>query len=99
MENYKLKSTKKFLKVYMKVEETIIKFGDNEIEKQKLHQPKRPISIKIQILIKWQYLTKSLYKDAKKFRPLCIFLSKMSEYRIDFDETKSMFFFLYIYKR
>ena len=39
MENYKLKSTKKFLKVYMKVEETIIKFGDNEIEKQKLHQP------------------------------------------------------------
>ena len=28
------------------------------------------------------------YKDAKKVRALCIFLSKMSACRRDFDETK-----------
>ena len=32
------------------------------------------------------------YKDAKKIRPLCIFLPKMSSYRKDFDETKYMSF-------
>ena len=32
------------------------------------------------------------YKDAKKIRPLCIPLPKMSAYRKDFDETKSMSF-------
>ena len=32
------------------------------------------------------------YKDAKKIRPLCILLPKMSAYRKDFDETKSMSF-------
>ena len=32
------------------------------------------------------------YKDAKKIRPLCILLPKMSGYRKDFDETKSMSF-------
>ena len=31
-------------------------------------------------------------KDAKKIRPLCILLPKMSAYRKDFDETKSMSF-------
>ena len=30
------------------------------------------------------------YNDAKKNRPLCIFLPKMSAYRRDFDETKYM---------
>ena len=29
-----------------------------------------------------------VYKDAKKFRPLCMFLPKMSIYRRDFDKTK-----------
>ena len=33
MENYKLKK-KQFLKVYLKLEETIRKFGDIKIEKQ-----------------------------------------------------------------
>ena len=28
------------------------------------------------------------YKDTKNIRPLCTFLSKMSAYRKDFDETK-----------
>ena len=32
------------------------------------------------------------YKDAKKIRPLCILLPKMSAYRKDFDETKFMSF-------
>ena len=30
------------------------------------------------------------YKDAKKIRPLCIFLPQMGAYRRDFDETKSI---------
>ena len=34
------------------------------------------------------------YKDAKKIRPLCVFLLKMSAYRKDFDETKYMSFFI-----
>ena len=45
MENYKLKKKKKFLKVYIKLEK-IIKLGDIEIQKQKFHQHKGPISIK-----------------------------------------------------
>ena len=32
------------------------------------------------------------YKDAKKIRPLCILIPKMSAYRKEFDETKSMSF-------
>ena len=35
-----------FLKAYIKMEKTMIKFGDIEIEKQKFHQHKRPTSIK-----------------------------------------------------
>ena len=34
------------------------------------------------------------YKDAKKIRPLCVFLLKMRAYRKDFDETKYMSFFI-----
>ena len=34
------------MKAHIKLEKTIIKFGDIEIEKQKFHQHKRPISIK-----------------------------------------------------
>ena len=30
------------------------------------------------------------YKDAKKIRPLCIFLPKMNAYRRGFDRTKCM---------
>ena len=33
-------------------------------------------------------------QDAKKIRPLCIFLPKMAAYRKDFDETKSMSFLI-----
>ena len=31
------------------------------------------------------------YKDAKKFRPSCTFLPKLSAYRKDFDEIKCLF--------
>ena len=34
------------------------------------------------------------YKDAKKIRPLCIFLPKMSAYGRDFDKTKCMSFLM-----
>ena len=48
------------MKVYIKMEKTIIKFGDIEKKKKKIHQHKRPISIKkIQILIEKQYLVRS----------------------------------------
>ena len=40
------KSNIKNLELYIKMEKAIIKFGDIEIEKQKLHQHKRPVSIK-----------------------------------------------------
>ena len=46
METYK-KIHKVFLKAYIKMEKQLIKFGDIEIKKQKPHQHKRPISIKI----------------------------------------------------
>ena len=36
----------KMLKSYIKVEKTIIKFEDIEIQKQKFHQHQRPISMK-----------------------------------------------------
>ena len=87
------------------MEKTITKFGDIEIEKQKFHQHERPISIK-NIDINKVVVSKKVscdkkrfeyfigYKDAKRIRPLCIFLPKMSVYRRDFDETKYMSFLI-----
>ena len=80
-----------------------IKFGDIEIEKQKFHQHKEPISIKnidinkIAVSNRVSFGKKGFiffigYKDAKKVRPLCIFLQKMTAYTKDFDKT--MFFFI-----
>ena len=65
------------MKVYIKIEKAIIKFGDIEIEKQKFHQYKRPISIKnidintIVVSNKVSFGKKGFryfigYKDAKK---------------------------------
>ena len=34
------------MKAYIKIEKTVTKFGDIEIQKQKFHQHKGPISIK-----------------------------------------------------
>ena len=81
------------------MEKTIIKLGDIEIQKQKFNQHKGPISIK-NIDINKIVLSNNVsfgkigykyfigYKDAKKIRPLSIFLPKMSTYGKDFDETK-----------
>ena len=82
------------------MEKVIIKFGAIEIEEQKFNQYKRPISIKnidiskIVVFNKVSFGKKGFKyfigcKDAK-IRPLCIFLSKMSAFRRDFDETKCM---------
>ena len=88
------------MNAYIKMEE-IIKLGDIEIEKQKFHQYKEPILIKNRDINKiivsnevsfgkkrCKYFID--YKDAKKLRPLCIFLLKMTAYRKYFDETKFM---------
>ena len=96
MKNYKLK--KLFHKKY-------IKFDDTEIEKHKFRQYKSPISIdnidankmvvsdKISFgKIEFKYFVS--YKDAKKIRPFCIFLPKMSTYKRDFDKTKCISFLI-----
>ena len=86
------------MKAYIK-KEKIIKFGDIEIQKQKFHQHKEPISIKnidinkIVVSNKVSFGKEAFkyfigYKDAKKVRPLCIFLLKMSAHRKDFDEIE-----------
>ena len=105
IEGFKLKNmNKKFESIY-KIGKTIIKFGDIETEKQKFCQYKRPISIKsldidkIVVSKKVSFSKKGFkhfigLKDAKRIRPLCIFLPKMSAYRKDFDETKYMSFFI-----
>ena len=78
------------------MEKTIINFGDIGIGKQNFHQNKRPILIKninINIIVVSNKVSLGKsgfkyfigYKDAK-IRPVCIFLPKMSEYRV-FDET------------
>ena len=85
------------------MDKKIIKFDDTEIEKYKFHQYKRPISIdnidfnKIVVSSKISFDKNNFkyligYNDAKKIRPLCIFLPKMSAYTKDFDKTKCMFF-------
>ena len=92
------------MNAYINMEE-IIKFGDIEIEKQKFHQYKEPILIKNRDINKiivsnevsfgkkrCKYFID--YKDAKKLRPLCIFLLKMTAYRKYFDETKFMSFLI-----
>ena len=75
------------------MEKTIIKFDDTEIEKQTFHQYKRPISIKnidnnkIVVSNKVSFGEKGFkhfigYEDVK-IKPLCIFLPKMSTYRLE----------------
>ena len=46
VENYQLKKLQKKLKLYIKIDKKIIKFGDTEIEEYEFHhQHKSPISI------------------------------------------------------
>ena len=93
------------MKIYIKIDKEIIRFGDTEIEKHKFRQYKRPISIKNVDINKTVVSNKVSfgkkgfkyfigYKDAKKVKPLCRFLPKMSAYRIDFDETEYISFLI-----
>ena len=79
--------------------EKIVKSGDIEIQKQRFHQRKEPISIKniyvnkIVVSNKVSFGKTGLkhfigYKNAEKIKPSCIFLLKMSTYRKYFDETE-----------
>ena len=76
------------MNVYIEMERAIIKIGDIDIKKEKLHQHKRPVSkknIDIQKVIignNVSFCKKGFkyfigYKDAMKIRPLCILLPKM----------------------
>ena len=87
------------MKIYIKIEKTITKFGDIEIWKQKFHQQKGFISIKnvdiskIAVSNKFPFSERGFkhfigYKDAKTIKHLNIFLPKKTAYRRDFDETK-----------
>ena len=87
------------MRLYIKIDKIIIKFSNIEIEKQKFHQHKRPISIKninindIVAFNKPSFGKNDFkyfigYEDAKKNRPLCIFLPRISAYRKAFDKTK-----------
>ena len=91
------------MKAYIKMEKTVKKSDNIEIQKQKLHQHKGPISVKnvdtskIVVFNKVSFGIKRFkcfigYKDNKKIRPLCIFFQRVSAYRKDFDETKYISF-------
>ena len=82
-----------------------MKFSDIEIQKQKFHQHNGPIFIKnininkIVVSNKVSFGKKGFkyligYEDAEEIKPLCIFLSKMSAYRKDFDKTKYISFLI-----
>ena len=88
-----------------KMERTIIKLNDIEIQKQKIHKPKRHISIKNIDINKTIVSNKVSFgkkgfkyfigcKNTKTFKPLSIFLLKRSAYRKDFDETKHVSFLI-----
>ena len=88
------------------MDKKIIKLDDIEIEKYKFHQYKSPISIDNIIVSNKIVVSKKIsfgkndfiyfigYKDAKKIRPLCIFLPKMIAYRRDFGNTKCISFLI-----
>ena len=87
------------------MDKKIIKFGDTETKRYKFHQNKGPILIN-NIVINKIVVSKKLpfskqdfiyfigYKDDQQIRPLCIFIPKLSAYRIDFDETECMYFMI-----
>ena len=80
-----------------------------KILKYKFHQPKNPILIDNVDINKTVASSKVSFSKrdfkyfvgykAKKIRPLCIFLPKMSAYRTDFDKNKFKSFFNEIWKK
>ena len=87
------------MKEHIKIKKkAFIKFDDIEMKKEKFHQHKRLISIKsidinkIVVSNKVSFGKKGFkyligYKDAKKIRPLCIFLPELSAYGRGFHKT------------
>ena len=78
VKNYKFEKYK-FLKAYIKMEK-VIKFGDIELYKQRFHQHKEPISIKIVVSNKVSFGKKGFkyfigYKNVKKL-DLCVYFSQ-----------------------
>ena len=101
VEHYNVKN----IESIFKSRKTVIKFDDIKILKQKFHQHKRSISIKNVDIDKivvsnkvpfgkkgFKYFTG--YIDIKKDKPLCVFLSKVTAYRKDFDQTKYVSFLI-----
>ena len=85
------------------MEKTVIKHGDTEVKKHYQHERsilQNNIDInKIVVSKKVSFGKKGFkyfigYKDARKIKPLCIFLPKMSAYRKDFNETKYLPFLI-----
>ena len=81
------------MKIYIKMENTVIKFGNIEIQKQKMHWHTRPLSIKNVNLIKWKDFFFIRHKDTQKIRSLCNLIPKISAYGREFDGTKYTCFF------
>ena len=85
LEHYKLKKKDRNFETIYKNGKNNHKIGNNEIQKQKLHQHKRPISIK-RIYINKIVVPNDFkgfkycigYKDSKNIEHLPIFLPKMS---------------------
>ena len=91
------------MKAYITIKKTNTKFGNIGIKKQKFHQYKRPISTKNVDISKTVVANKVSfgkkcfkyfisYKDAKRVRPLWIFIPKMIACTRDFEETKYVLF-------
>ena len=76
VEHYKLKKYCFFLKVYIKMENTIIKIDDIKIPKQKFHQHRRPISIENGEIDKIVVSEKVGYKNAQKVSLYVYFYQK-----------------------
>ena len=80
------------------MDKKIIKFDDTEIEEYEFHQHKSPILIcdidinEIVVSNKHPFRKQDFkfffcYKDNKKIRPLCIFLTEINIHKIFFDKT------------
>ena len=87
------------------MKKTIIKFDDIDIERKKIHQGKRLISIKnidfdkIVVSNKASFGKNAFkyfigYKDAKTVTISCIFVPEMSAYKRDVNETKYISFII-----
>ena len=95
----------KKLKLCIKTDQKIIKFGDTEIKEYKFHQYKSPTSIndidvhKIILPNRFPFGKQDfkyfiVYKDSQKIRPLCIFRTQMITYIGNFDKNRRIYFLI-----